>query len=608
MSSSGIPLMSKRRSSTKSGDRLKRKVSTFGVVTPIKGPETVKTPESQVSYSSISVSSPPLIAPAPSVSVITPSTAPSPILIQLPTSDVSDDCEDKFPCEEVSPAAPVAPLSLEIRPATLHVEDRLSPMRTHAPGVVLPTPKALTPKEVVSPSHVDRPEPIKSLAIITHQKFPLGAKASDSSGVAQAPGIPKSHTSSKYHTLPVPPQSPPQHMLAQVSPPRVMKHPEVKKSESVARSLEIPPPLPVFGQVVASDSRPHPRPPTPQQMAVPQRHLEVPHIDVRPVGMHPASPKVVPPPPGLQTQSFAQVLTQPPAQTPQAPTRPNYATMTPEQKAGMRMKFNFKFDSLREAYPAWKIESPPADADLDQIHDVYEDYVKKIMIALNSSQWKVYLLLMFVGIEVFGIKVLGLDFRGYTMSQYRLMSRYDRLLIELGERYYIQGASQWSIETRFFVMAATSAAVFIFAKYLAKWLGGDAMAEQIQGAIESLLGQGPMFSGQSAQRDEHGIPVVPGQEAAEAAKAEASSSAGPSGGFDLSALLSSFGSMMGGKGSGSGSGIDVGGLVANLGSALTKNMTPSALGAGPTTSGDKGSVDVSVAKRAAERRRQAYAS
>ena len=509
--------------------------------------------------------------------------------------------------------AHISPLTFEHKPATLHVEDRLSPMRTHAPGVILPTPKALTPKEVVSPNHAQRPQPgpTKSLAIITHQKFPLGAKASDSSGAVQAPAIPKSHTSSKYHTLPVPPQSPPQHMLAQVSPPRVMKRPEVKKSESIARSVEIPPPLPVFGQIMGSDSRTHPRPPTPQQMAVPQRHLDVPHIDVRPVGMHrsPASPKTVPPPPGLHTQSFAQVLTQPAAQTPQAPVRPNYATMTPEQKAGMRMKFNFKFDSLREAYPTWKIESPPADADLDQIHDVYEDCVKKIMISLNSSQWKVYLLLMFVGIEVFGIKVLGLDFRGYTMSQYRLMNRYDRLLIELGERYYIQGASQWSIETRFFVMAATSAAVFIFAKYLAKWLGGDAMAEQIQGAIESLLGQGPMFSGQSAQRDEHGISVIPGQEAAQAAKAEASSGAATGGGgFDLGSLLSSFGSMMGGKGSAGGSGVDIGGLVANLGTALTKNMAPSALGAGPTTSGDKGSVDVSVAKRAAERRRQAYAS
>jgi len=276
--------------------------------------------------------------------------------------------------------------------------------------------------------------------------------------------------------------------------------------------------------------------------------------------------------------------------------------MTPEQQAGMRLKFNFKFDSLRETYPTWKIESPPPDATLDQIHDVY---VKKIMISLNSSQWKVYLVIMFLGIEVFGIKVLGLDFRGYTLSQVRLMNRYDRLLIELGERYCLQGASQWSIETRFFMMAGINAVIFVIVKYLSTWLGGDDMAKQLQSVIDTLLNQESVFSAPPLQRDEHGLTVIP----TEAAKAGPGVSSPPDvqPSFDLNSLIGTFGSMMGGASKGTG-GFDVSSLVANLGSAFTRGMTPSGTTAGPTTKSEKGSVDASIARRAAERRKQAFLS
>jgi hypothetical protein len=247
------------------------------------------------------------------------------------------------------------------------------------------------------------------------------------------------------------------------------------------------------------------------------------------------------------------------AAPPQVPLKPDYQAMTPEQQADMRILFRSKFNILRSSYPSWNIQDPPEFATLDQIHMMHEDYVKHIMLSLNSGQWKVCMIVLFLGIETFGIKVLGLDFRGYTESQLSTIDRYNRLLIELGEKYYTQGGSAVSVETRFVLMAGLSALTFIAVKYLCKWLGGDAMRGTVQNTINSILNScGVSQDGKSSNgvtHDEHGISSVPAP--------------APTGDFDLGSMI---GGLMG-NGGGNG-GLDLGGLIGKFGSMMTANMTP----------------------------------
>jgi hypothetical protein len=188
--------------------------------------------------------------------------------------------------------------------------------------------------------------------------------------------------------------------------------------------------------------------------------------------------------------------------------RPNYKIMSQEEKDKAKMMFISKFDTIKMNYPNWKIMDIPPDYSLDQIHDLYENYIKQISISMNSNQWKVYIVIMFLVIEIFGIKVLGLDFRGYTKSQMRNIKQFDRLLIELGEKYYTQKSFNWPIEVKLIITAGFNAFIFIIAKYLSKYVGNDSIADTIQDMLNGYV-EDNLFKETGNKTDENGLPKIP---------------------------------------------------------------------------------------------------
>lgn len=287
------------------------------------------------------------------------------------------------------------------------------------------------------------------------------------------------------------------------------------------------------------------------------------------------------PPKALPTPQN-DTLTQPP--TGSTDTRPDYRAMTREERADMRVVFRAKFGTLRASFTEWNIQDPSNDMTLDEIHDTYEGYVRQIMISLNSSNWKTYLTIMFLGIEVIGIKIFGLDFGGYTMSQMKTMKAYDRLFVQLGEKYYVQGSSNWPIEAQFLMMAGFNGLIFLAVKYLSKWCGGDEMASTIQDMVTSFLGGGDMFNTAKANKDENGISLIPGVDP----KPDGSTNAAPSDGLNniLSSLAPMLGGMMGGNGGNGGNGGDMSEMIANIGNMFTQNMGNSNAPK-PSTASDK---------------------
>jgi len=284
-----------------------------------------------------------------------------------------------------------------------------------------------------------------------------------------------------------------------------------------------------------------------------------------------------------------------PTDMPAKRTRPNYSSMTPEEQTRMRNSFDGKFDTLRISFPTWQVTTPPATSSLDHIHDVYENYVRKIVVSINSSQWKIYLVIMFLFIEVVGIKVFSLDMRGYTMSQVRTMHRFDQILVELGEKYYVQGPSNWPVEARICLMAGFNALVFVIIKYLCRY-AGEGYAEPIQGAIDTFLGGGPTF--QPAARDDVGIPIPPGMQTG-TTTGNTTTATGVGNGATMglgSDPMAAIGNIMSrfmgaggmnalgggstasggstGGGSGGEGGFDISRIVASIGNAFTANMAP----------------------------------
>jgi hypothetical protein len=177
--------------------------------------------------------------------------------------------------------------------------------------------------------------------------------------------------------------------------------------------------------------------------------------------------------------------------------RPNYSRVTKQQETFLRQEFKVKFGILRSTYPQWEVVEPDDSLTLDQIHDLYDHYLKQIMISRESGNYKTYMVIFLMVIEVIGVKFLKLNMSGYTMSQLRIMNRYDTLFIELGEKYLVSSGSNWPVEARIVMMMLFNAVIFLVVRYLCSWMGMDGIADTLQNMIDNMLNGPSMVTNNS---------------------------------------------------------------------------------------------------------------
>ena len=255
--------------------------------------------------------------------------------------------------------------------------------------------------------------------------------------------------------------------------------------------------------------------------------------------------------------------------------RPDYSRLSLEQQQYLKAEFKVKFSILRANYPQWQIVDIHDSFTLDQISDLYEYYVRQIMVTKESGNYKVYLVVFFMVVEVIGVKILKLNISGYTMSQLKRMHQYDSLLIELGEKWLVDGGSNWPVEARLLMTATFNAVIFLGVKYLCNWMGVEGLSDTIQNFLDSMI-NGPensMNNQQSyiapqANSLPQNIPKSAAQNTTSGAEQQQNN------GNPLDGIASMFGGLFGGNKS-TGGGGGTGGFadtIAQLGTAFTSKI------------------------------------
>jgi hypothetical protein len=356
-----------------------------------------------------------------------------------------------------------------------------SPLRVLSPGrekSPLPSPgrgrSSLPIADDISPVR----SPIRNSVypVVLYSHMPSSKSRTPRQGNRSMPILPKNQN--KFYTLPILPQSPPKTMIFPMTP----------------EELRVAPGTPQFA------------------MHIPARPIQM--ITVKPIGGLPASPTV--PAPVVQQNIIPLTIPQPIGGVTSdalgliplsASIKPNYAAMSAEQQADVYSMFRGRFGILKLSYKNWNIQIPDESMSLDKIHDLYAQQVKEIMISTNANSYRKYIIVGFLGLEFFAIKVLGLDMAGFTESQFQSMQRYDQLLVELGEKYQNGGMASWPLEIRMIFAIFISAVIFVVLKLVGNFFPPMFM-EQISKFVNAQAGAMNFSTTADVKKDEFGLPVI----------------------------------------------------------------------------------------------------
>ena len=226
--------------------------------------------------------------------------------------------------------------------------------------------------------------------------------------------------------------------------------------------------------------------------------------------------------------------------------RPNYSTMSESEKARHYADFRIKFAILRRSFPEYEIPQIDPHENLDIIHSAYERYVRQIHVENEADGYKIYLIVLWLGIELVGVKWLKLNFSGYTISQLSAMNKYERLLIELGEKNYSVVGGEWPVEVRIIMLSLFNGLIFLLVKYLSGWLG-----EEVAGVVQTMItgwlgGDNNNRNNQNTRHRRQGPRTnIPVQEEHEEEENEGvpDPPERSEGGFNIGSMIAHFGSM-----------------------------------------------------------------
>lgn len=155
-----------------------------------------------------------------------------------------------------------------------------------------------------------------------------------------------------------------------------------------------------------------------------------------------------------------------------------YAGMSPEERErNEKEEYIWRFKILKKKYKNRKeIADYNEHDDLFTMKQTYDRTLREIQLEDNCESYQMYLFGGFMLMEFVSNNWLGIDLTGFAAQQMKMQDKYDRMLIELGEKSYNRWGSNLPVEIRLIGFIIFQAGIFYLGKIIVE-KGGGTMAE-----------------------------------------------------------------------------------------------------------------------------------
>jgi len=133
-----------------------------------------------------------------------------------------------------------------------------------------------------------------------------------------------------------------------------------------------------------------------------------------------------------------------------------------ELELSKKREYLYKFRQLKKSYPIAKIPEYTEYTDIRVLEREYDTVVRELNINSSVENYKKYLNMAFMGLEYVLITFLKFeDIRGFAVEQASSINQYESILMEIGEKNYLQDNKKWPAELRLLGIVFMNAAMFL---------------------------------------------------------------------------------------------------------------------------------------------------
>lgn len=179
-----------------------------------------------------------------------------------------------------------------------------------------------------------------------------------------------------------------------------------------------------------------------------------------------------------------------------------YAGLTPEEREMKeKQEYIWRFNILKKQYKDNVIPAVNEHTDLPMMKSMYDRTVREVYLDDAVNSYRSYLMGGFVVMEFVCTQMLGFDMSGFTQQQTRMMSKYDMMLIELGEKSYNTWGANVPVELRLVGLVLFQTAIFYLGKVISSKYGGN-----VGDLFKGMTGQPGVIDNTTKSDDEEVAP------------------------------------------------------------------------------------------------------